>query len=316
MKKTLVALAVLAASGASFAQVTLTGGYAWGFRATNDATGSRASGLGIDTAGLKFAASEDLGGGMKMDVYLSIDKTTRAAITGGNSGADLTTNFGKFSYNMDEGSEFVTRAGGQAGGVAFDGKVTSSLAPATDNFTYTAPAFGPVTVAFDFTEADQALGTGSAGVATVTGQRQYQVRGAYVAGPLNVTARYAFYDAKDGNGQQNNRIRLAGSYDLGMAKIGAGYSRLAYGAGTRTDTAATLNVPLGATTVGASWANRNWDNAKGVTTTDGNSTGFGLSATYALSKRTSLVANYARWNALPGDAEKSTETNLLLSHSF
>jgi predicted porin len=316
MKKTLVALAVLAASGASFAQVTLTGGYAWGYRASHSATGADTAGLGIDTAGLKFAASEDLGGGTKMAVYLSIDSTTRKSISGGNSGADLSTNYGTFSYSMDEGSEFVTRAAGQEGGTSFDGKVTSGLAPATDNFTYTAPAFGPVKVAFDYTEADQSLGLGAAGDATDTAQRQYQLRAAYAAGPLNATARYAFYDSKEGNAQQSNRVRLAASYDLGMAKVGAGYSRLTYGAGTRTDTAATVNVPLGATTLGASWANRNFDNAKGNTATDGNATGFGLTASYALSKRTSLNLSYARWNKTAADAEKSTETNLLLAHSF
>ena len=325
MKKTLVALAVLAASGASFAQVTITGTYAAGYRASHiGATNADAGGLGIDSSSLNFAAGEDLGGGSKIAVYYGLDAANRSGAKGGNSGVDLTTGYGKFSYSLDEGSEFVTRAAGQAGGVSFDGKVTSSLSPAGDNFTYTAPAFGAVTLAFDYSEsgaAEQALGAGSAGDGAITGQRQYQFRAAYAAGPLNATARYATYDSKTGATMQDNRVRLAVSYDLGAAKVGAGYSRLAYGTGTRTDTAVTLNVPLGATTVGASFANRNKDNIGNVTTGDGNASGYGLTASYAMSKRTSLNLSYANWTQANGgavapDANKSTETNLLLAHSF
>jgi len=49
MKKTLVAMAVLAASGASFAQATLTGSYAFGYATTSSAAGAKSSGLGTDT---------------------------------------------------------------------------------------------------------------------------------------------------------------------------------------------------------------------------------------------------------------------------
>ena len=66
MKKTLVALAALAATGA-FAQVTITGNLAMGYAvATNVANGGGdVSGLGVDTSEIDFAATEDLGGGVK-----------------------------------------------------------------------------------------------------------------------------------------------------------------------------------------------------------------------------------------------------------
>jgi hypothetical protein len=44
-------------------------------------------------------------------------------------------------------------------------------------------------------------------------------------------------------------------------------------------------------------------------------TGYGLKAEYALSKRTSVVASFANWLAYVG-ANRNSETNLLLSHSF
>ena len=79
MKKTLIALAVLAASGASFAQVTITGNYTAGYRvssgvgATATANGADQGGLGNDTSALTFEAKEDLGGGMAAGAKMSVD---------------------------------------------------------------------------------------------------------------------------------------------------------------------------------------------------------------------------------------------------
>ena len=75
MKKTLVALAVLAASGASFAQVSLSGEFAYGYSATTDAAGLKKSGGGLDTAQLVFSAKEDLGGGTSVAVTMKTDGT-------------------------------------------------------------------------------------------------------------------------------------------------------------------------------------------------------------------------------------------------
>ncbi len=88
MKKTLIAVAALAATSA-FAQVTITGGYAFGLKNTvtgaTTAAGSdrTAAGLGIDTAEVKFGASEDLGGGMKVDVSMGLNNIQRGATVGG-----------------------------------------------------------------------------------------------------------------------------------------------------------------------------------------------------------------------------------------
>jgi hypothetical protein len=57
MKKTLIALAVLASSGASFAQVTITGNLAMGYRATTAPAGD-ASGFGVDTSQINFSAKK------------------------------------------------------------------------------------------------------------------------------------------------------------------------------------------------------------------------------------------------------------------
>jgi predicted porin len=72
MKKTLLALAIVAASGAAFAQsATLSGAYVFGYQSTKVA-GVRTAGIGTDTAAIALTASEDLGGGLKATARVSL----------------------------------------------------------------------------------------------------------------------------------------------------------------------------------------------------------------------------------------------------
>jgi predicted porin len=86
--------------------------------------------------------------------------------------------------------------------------------------------------------------------------------------------------------------------------------------GTRQDTFLAVGVPLGALTLGADWGSRVHNDTAAAGSAEGTRTGLGLKAEYALSKRTSLIASYARWDAAVGQATANTETNLLVSHSF
>jgi hypothetical protein len=326
MKKTLIAVAALAATSA-FAQVTITGGYAFGLKTTTTGAAaaggsdSTSAGLGIDTAEVKFGATEDLGGGMKVAVSMGLNNLARRATVGGvDSSFALTTPVGVMTYSLAEGSDFISRSVGQSGGQGMDGKVLSSLAPAGDGLSFDTMA-GPVALGFDYGEtADGTLGQGAEGTAAQTAQRQYQVRVGYNVGALKTTFRYAFYDSKSDAIDANNRVRLAAGYDFGVAYVGAAYSRLAYTVGTRTDTGVSVSVPLGALTVGANWASRQRDNAQGRAVADGTSNGYGLNASYALSKRTAVGLNYANWTANTAtaapSANKTSEASVLLSHSF
>jgi predicted porin len=117
------------------------------------------------------------------------------------------------------------------------------------------------------------------------------------------------------------------SYDFGVAKLGGGVSSLTVMSGAvLNDAAVAVSVPVSsALTVGANYAQSSLggtvvQTSIGITTAgqlDQNRSGYGLSAVYALSKRTSFIANYASW--LPygvGVAQRNEESNLLLSHSF
>jgi len=326
MKKTLIALAVLAASGASFAQVTITGNYTAGYRASS-AGGADASGLGNDTSLVTFTAKEDLGGGLSATAFMNIDGLTRAGVSGGESGMSLVGSFGKLALETSRGSDYLSGGTAGVGGVGFDGKVFSALT-ASDNIAYTTPSFGGVTLTLSHDEGATAqagenaspigLGVGAAGTPSGADyQRGTGVTVAYAAGPLAVNGNYKVWDQSGAVANNSkNRVSIRGSYDLGVAKVGAGYRNTQFVTGTRQDTF--LAVGFAATSqlqLGADWGQRT--QADRATAADnGTRGGWGLKAEYSLSKRTSVVASYASWEPTVGAANRSTETNLLLSHSF
>jgi len=91
----------------------------------------------------------------------------------------------------------------------------------------------------------------------------------------------------------NNRNRGSLNYDLGVAKVGAGWESSTYMYGnTMTDTMVSVNVPMsGALNLGAQLGSRALG---GNSSSSANTTrnGYLLVANYNLSKQTYLVANY------------------------
>ncbi|MDH4449086.1 MAG: porin [Rhodoferax sp.] len=313
MKKTLIAMAVLAASGASFAQVTITGSYAAGYQVDTNAYDSKAkaftgdaSGFGVDTSFIQFAASEDLGSGLKVAAKLSLDGFARTAAAGGDSNLVLSGGFGSLTLETGNGSDYLSGDYVGMDGKVFGAKTTS------DSVTYKSPSFSGFTFALAHSEAGTTgagLGVGAAGA--YSGQRHNTLTASYASGPLSVTAGLRQYD------QQGNKslTRAKASYDLGVAKIGGGFVQLNQAKGTQTDTLLGVSVPLGSLTLVADVASRKLDD-QATDAENGTRTGYGLSASYALSKRTSLSATYASWEAALNPADRTTRTALLLAHSF
>ncbi len=337
MKKTLIALAVLAASGASFAQVAITGSYAAGYRASSD-NGKDASGLGIDTSLVTFTASEDLGGGLKATAEMKIDGLNRGGVSGGDSFVSLGGNFGTVKLSTARGSDYLSGGISGVGGVGFDGKVFSALT-ASDSLGYTSPSFGGLTFGVSHSESapkqtDETgtaviglgLGAGAAGSQPRdTYQRSTGVTATYAAGPLAASLNFTVWDQQgaattgDAAGNGKSRTSIQGAYDFGVAKIGAGFRATQFVVGTRNDAFAAVGIPLGALTLGADWGSRTQNDTAvndKAEVTAGTRTGYGLSASYALSKRTSVSLSTARWDAKIGNTSANTETNLLLAHSF
>jgi predicted porin len=119
MKKSLIALAVLAASGTSFAQSSVT---VWGVvdaavsRGNGDVNSvTRLVGSGISSSQLGFRGTEDLGGGMKANFWLEAGLGNDAG-----TGGATTTN------NSASGMGTASTAGGSQG-LTFNRRSTVSL---------------------------------------------------------------------------------------------------------------------------------------------------------------------------------------------
>jgi predicted porin len=362
MKKSLIALAVLAASGASFAQVTITGNYTVGFKssytAPNKGTGLEqgiqtvtqalaggsggnpvgdSSGFGVDTSLITFTAKEDLGGGMSVAAEMSIDGLTRGGVSGGDSSLKLTTSVGRLTLQTYKPVDYLSGGISGVGGVGMDNKVFPSrgLKDAVGFDTKLGPIYLGVahleqaSVSSSTTSGVGAgLGVGGAGAASTTGQRLNSLSATYVGGALIANVNFLVYDGRTDNVNTSYKdvIRTAASYDFGVAKLGAGVSVLTTtGGSTLTDSMIAVSVPVGALTLGVNFAQETSAGTVAQTFSgplpltagqlDQTRNGYGLSATYALSKRTSLIATYANWLSAAGK-DRNNETNLLLSHSF
>jgi predicted porin len=310
MKKTLIALAVLAASGASFAQVSITGEYAYGWNTSNSSAGVEKSGLGVDTSFVKFAASEDLGGGLKAAAEMSLDGFARGAASGGDNALTLTGGFGRIKLANDKGADYLsTVIGGIAG---LDGKVYGDRT-INDSVAYTSPSFGGLTFGLSHTEAASGTGLG-AGAASNNDQRSNTLSASYAAGPLAVTGGFTSWD-NQGTAADNSktRVRVKGSYNFGAFTLGAGVVQRERNMGSTTESILAVTAPLGALTLGLDVGSSQRKDS-GTVAKDITKSGYGLKAVYALSKRTSLVGAYTNWDE--GGTQRANLTELLVSHTF
>ncbi len=327
MKKTLVALAVLAASGASFAQVTMTGEFTWGYKATS-VSGADSSGFGVDYSNINFAASEDLGGGTKVSVKMGIDGADRSGdgVGGPTSGQDANITidgaFGKLMLATMENGNYLGNGLANAGDPAWidlDSKIQAAKSNG-DRIQYT-KAFGPVSVGLQHLEAAAGLGEG-VGSTGSSAQRRNLIDATYAAGALTANVGFGSYDNQtDGSVDSKvNVTRGSANYDLGVAKIGFGIESSKRSVGTVTDTFLGANAPLGALTLALSFGSHKTDLAGAAATAssgaEGTKSGYGLGAAYALSKRTQLIANYRSYEATVAAATRSTDTRLYIDHSF
>lgn len=373
MKKTLVALAALTATGV-FAQVTITGTIAMGYKqsfnpqmtAANTAISSLgnallgglngnargdSSGFGVDTSEIYFTAKEDLGGGYNIEGMLGFGDVTRGGVSGGDTALKLMTPVGRLSLQSYKPADYLSGGVSGVAGIGFDNKIfqARSYKDSVGFDTKVGPVYvglsqyesGPSTnTATAAAKANEklGLGVGASGTPDTIGQRINSLSLTYVGGGLIANVNYLMYDNRDTNNalvvggatlsdkSTKDVVRTAISYDLGWMKLGAGYSLGSQMSGaTIADGILGASVPLGSLTIGASYASSTLANVSANTTAglgksvgdaDGTRSGYGLNATYALSKRTSVSATYTNWLSVPVATDRSSETSILLAHSF
>lgn len=312
MKKSLIALAVLAASGAAMAQssVTLygivdayvgslknglstTAGGAANINALSQ-TGVNSGGLNTNRWGLK--GSEDLGGGLKANFQLeqgfAVDAGTGNGLATstqfdrqawvGLSGGFGEVKFGKTwtAYDLFRGSVNNTaNLNLSVTGDVFKAAGGDYTSNQGNQIQYATPVFSGVSAAVGYSFGENKTTTTSA-----TDTLSLHVK--YAAGPLVVG--YAYQSEEVANAKDTDYNFFGGSYDFGVAKLVGGYNRTTR-AGDSKDSEYQLGVsaPFGPTTVYFGYAS---GKTKVAGTTTEKASGYNLVASYALSKRTDVYA--------------------------
>jgi hypothetical protein len=290
MKKTLIALAVLAASGASFAQSTVTLSGAVGFGYTKDAT---SKGYEFTDGKFTLAAKEDLGGGLSAAASMTVDSVfgrQTASPTNGDTSLTLASTNG-FTVTMASLESAADARKGDVSGISMEqGMDKSNYNLATVNVDTVAATYTlmpGLTIGASHSEITPL------GDATAT-TKNTKFSAAYAQGPLSVFAS----SAKLSTTGAKVDLSLAASYDFGAAKVGAGYR----GKGSNADSVnlVSVSVPMGAFNFGVVSAEYN-----GV-----RGTGYGVN--YSLSKRTVVYASQGVSDA----AALDKNTRIKLVHTF
>jgi len=321
MKKTLIALAAVAAASASYAQVSLSGEFAYGYLATTNGAGASSSGGGLDTALLTFAAGEDLGGGNRVDVTMKTDGTNGR---GGNLANDdqvieLTTSFAKFKAGSWKPGDWLTGYTGGATWYGLDGKVLSSRSY-RDSIGVSIPMGNGLALSATVYEPANVLGEGGGNAGTsAQGNNVYTLT--YAAGPMMLAAGYVTYSNVGATDATANTVtRFAGNYNLGAAKVGAGIQTANYAGGaTGTQTTVSVSGSLGGNlSANAQWASNKMDAAATSVQAPANGTrsGYVVGLQYNLSKQTYAILNYGNYQAAMSDAQNANFSALTLVKDF
>jgi len=318
MKKSLIALAVLAASGAAMAQssVTLYGiADVWvGNVSVDDGTTDTSRTLmhsgGVSTSRWGMKGSEDLGGGLKANFQLESSINMDDGTTGsgfnrqawvGFSGNFGDVRFGRVSSPFDNVQAASTALWdsdlspvNNPGGGVFR-TASGFIAKPTNTIYYKTPSFsgfgGEVSYSLDEDNED--------GVFQPTEIAITSLSLTYAAGPF--AAQFAYQEEERADVPTDDDftfMRLGASYNFGMATAKATYGRAENATGTVSGATHTadaqtdewqigVDVPMSsALTLSAAYA-ESTDDAIGAIP-EVKRSGFGLAAAYSLSKRTTL----------------------------
>jgi predicted porin len=303
MKKSLIALAVIAVSGTAFAQSSVT--------IYGKADIGVARSIGSDVNELKQAAgsrlgfrgTEDLGGGLKANFtyeHRFLPDTGAVGSTSsfftGRSIVGLEGGFGRIDMGRDYSAAFWTALGGDVfgyDGVAANGGVAGAGNQSVrfDNvISYKSPTMGGLTL-----EASSALKEAGA-------KNGSAIRVSYASGPIAASIA----TEKGLAGQKYNGF--GASYNLGVASVRALISKGESATGVESDGMLLgLVVPMGALQLKASYATLE---VAGKDTVQQ----MGLGARYALSKRTDVYTSYA--NNSKSTAAKKNGIEFGVQHNF
>lgn len=315
MKKSLVALAVLAASGASFAQSSVTLYGVADIWVGSQKVGGGDSKTVLESGGVSgsrwgMKGSEDLGGGLKANFVLeqgiSLDSGAVGAGFNRQAYVGLSGGFGEFKLgNVYTAYDDISAAANSA----FD----SALAPQnnvwksgnytyspTNNIYYATPEIAGFSGAISYSLNEKTTGKVEA--------TSFHVK--YNGGPLYVGLGYQS-DEVYNSGVSTDYLRLNATYDLGVAKVLAGYGTVEYPVGADVkEWELGVDVPLS--------ANLTLSGGVAMSKPDGGakSTGYAIAAAYSLSKRTTLYTGFHSSSTEDTDTNDNRIFAVGVKHTF
>jgi len=259
MKKTLVAVAALAAVAGAHAEVTISGVFEVAYQTTSG-TNTLIGGTNGNEIG--FSVSEDLGGGLKAigatALLHSITDGNGAGGAGGaapgkgigsrtgstsntntyNSYVGLSGEFGTVKLGQQFSNTFLTSTTGDVHGRSgiSNYRTGGNTGQIANSLNYTSPAFSGVSVSYQQVLVNDAGYTTAAAVNPFNSWSVNYSAGAFAAG----------YAASSDNSGATKESVIAASYDFGMAKVHLGSSTYT---GQTSGMAYGLAIPMGAATI-------------------------------------------------------------------
>lgn len=336
MKKSLIALAVLAASGAAMAQSSVT---LYGVLDANFAQNKTTTTVGANTTVVKNAGmgnnnltasrwgmrgTEDLGGGLKanfnLEQRLNVNDGTLNSLKqfNGRSIVGLSGGFGSVDLGREYTPLFFVALASDVDGFSSYTTTSPGIVRRDNSFNYTSPNFSGFTV-----KAQVGRNTSQTTLnGAVTGETKNSglgLSGVYADGPLMVGLGY---DEQKGlsAAPATKAVGLGASYDFSVAKLFANVQQF-----KTTQTGSSdikvgefnlgVSAPLGAASLVAG-VGRTKTEVAGVSNTN---TDFLLGANYSLSKRTTAyirTGGAKTTNSSNADTAKSMNYGIGLRHTF
>jgi predicted porin len=319
MKKTLIAMAVVAASGAAFAQssVTLYGRVDANVSKTTGSQTALRDGSETGAGGSRFGfkGTEDLGSGLKaafaIETGVRADNAQTATnnVVGGRAAwAELSSAYGSVragrsttlsNVQVDQYHAFATDYGQAAAGTIFNTNGTR----VNNNVTISSPNMGGLVVsaARAFKETDTLNGSSAAANNPVS------VRANYGAGPFAA----GLVVAQKGTAGIKNIVQAGASYNFGMATALVSAESDGNQAGGKNAYAIGVKAPVGPATIRATIGQDK--NGQGAAN---DKKLFALGADYALSKRTALYAVFSQVKQDSATYKTSRQASFGVGHNF
>ena len=302
MKKTLIALAAVAASTGAMAQATISGDVNFRYESLSGTAGGalNQNGFLVNDIHLRVSTTEDLGGGLTARAMYQIDggATSEDGLNPRMDGVTLglSGGFGSLTFSNIESPDYLPID------LMTNSDTSFSNGTVADRISYQSPTMNGFNFVATLQEGGSGLGSTAAGEAQI-----YELN--YAAGPLTANVGVMSVD-KNVHARTNGGTRARVGYNFGFANVSYGIVNTKDENDVkRKETGLSVSVPVNAAlTVGAQYATFTTGTEKALK-------GTALNATYNLSKRTGISIENVSYDA-SATLKDASRTRVTLTHRF